>query len=369
MSGTSVEIQGLSKSFDNHQVLKNLSFDIRSGEFFSILGPSGCGKTTLLRIIGGFEEEDSGVVLLDNVDMKNYPANKRKTNTIFQSYALFPHLTVYENIAFPLKIKKMTKPLIKNEVEKYLNMVKLSGYEKKYPKELSGGQKQRVAIARALINQPGILLLDEPLSALDAKLRQHMLVELDSIHDQTGITFIYITHDQHEALSVSDRVAVMNEGKILQIGTPSEIYESPKDAFVADFIGETNFIEGIVQEKGGKFAKLYSETLKTMIEFDMDQSVEIGDKVKLTIRPEKIRVKRENPQKTSSQHFNILKGKVDEIIYHGFQSKFFIDINGFILKAFKPHLSYFEESERIGWKEEVYFWWDADDSFLVEVSK
>jgi len=366
LKGTAVQIDLVSKQFSKTPVLKQVSLSINAGEFFSILGPSGCGKTTLLRMIAGLEEPDFGTILFDNIDMKKYPANKRKTNMIFQSYALFPHLSVYENVAFALKLKKQSKTHIHQQVLHYLDLVKLADHTYKMPSELSGGQKQRVAIARALVNQPGVLLLDEPLSALDAKLRQHMLVELDSIHDKTGITFIYITHDQHEALSVSDRVAVMDGGEILQIGTPLEIYESPATAFVADFIGETNFLEGEVTQLKGRYAFMKHEKLTQPILFDQDQPVQVGQKVKLTLRPEKIRVSRDKPM-GNQENLNVFQGFVDEIIYHGFQSKFFILSHNFLFKAFKPHLNYLEESAQINWKEEVFFSWDADDSFLVEV--
>ncbi len=248
MKGSTVRVESVSKSFNSFNALQNVSLEIKKGEFFSLLGPSGCGKTTLLRIIAGFDDPSTGVVYLDNIDVIPLPANKRHVNTVFQNYALFPHLNVFENVAFPLRLKKNSDNTIRSLVSEYLDLVKLPNESNKFPSQLSGGQKQRVAIARALINQPNVLLLDEPLSALDAKLRQHMLIELDSIHDKIGITFIYVTHDQQEALSVSDRVAVMNEGKVLQIGTPFEIYESPSNSFVAKFIGETNYLEGKIIE-------------------------------------------------------------------------------------------------------------------------
>ena len=241
VKGSHVKVENVNKNFNDFNVLKNVGFEIKTGEFFSLLGPSGCGKTTLLRIIAGFEDPTSGDILLDGASVLSLPSNKRHVNTVFQNYALFPHLSVFENVAFPLRIKKLKERAIADRVEEYLQLVKLDGQKLKLPSRLSGGQKQRVAIARALINEPDVLLLDEPLSALDAKLRQHMLLELDSLHDAVGITFLYVTHDQEEAISVSDRVAVMNEGEVLQVGTPSEIYETPAHPFVAEFIGETNF--------------------------------------------------------------------------------------------------------------------------------
>ncbi len=219
MKGVEVTVDRVTRSYGDFKALDDVSVTIKRGEFFSLLGPSGCGKTTLLRIIAGFDYPDRGSVLFDNKDILPIPPDKRQSNTIFQTYALFPHLTVYENIAFPLRLRKLGKEEIDKRVKQYVHMVQLDDHVYKKPSMLSGGQKQRVAIARALINEPSVLLLDEPLSALDAKLRQNLLVELDDIHDKVGITFIYVTHDQSEALGVSDRIAVMDKGKILQIGT------------------------------------------------------------------------------------------------------------------------------------------------------
>jgi spermidine/putrescine transport system ATP-binding protein len=246
LKGSDVVIRGVSKSFGDFTVLHDIDIEIKKGEFFSLLGPSGCGKTTLLRIIAGFESPDCGVVTLEGADVLPLSPNRRQVNTVFQNYALFPHLSVFENVAFSLRIKKTPRTEINAKVREYLRLVQLEGHAQKKPNQLSGGQKQRVAIARALINEPRVLLLDEPLSALDAKLRQHMLIELDQIHDKIGITFIYVTHDQQEALSVSDRIAVMNQGDVLQVGTPHEIYESPATDFVARFIGEANLFDAEV---------------------------------------------------------------------------------------------------------------------------
>ena len=248
MKGSTVSINGVSKDFGSFHALDNVNFTIKKGEFFSLLGPSGCGKTTLLRIIAGFEFPDDGTVFFDDKNVTELPPNKRGSNTVFQNYALFPHLSVYDNVAFPLKLKKLNKSLIDERVKEYLHMVQLDTHMDKKPNQLSGGQRQRVAIARALINEPDVLLLDEPLAALDAKLRSNLLVELDKLHDNIGITFIYVTHDQSEALSVSDRIAVMNRGKVLQVGTPFEIYESPATEFAAQFIGETNIFTARVEE-------------------------------------------------------------------------------------------------------------------------
>lgn len=367
-----IVIKGLSKSFDGVQVIKNIDLEIKAGEFFSILGPSGCGKTTLLRILAGFIEPDSGVVYLGDENITNLPPNLRSTNTIFQKYALFPHLTVYENIAFPLRMKKMNSDYIDTEVKKMLKMIELEEHASKKPNQLSGGQQQRVSIARALVNKPEVLLLDEPLSALDAKLRQNLLIELDNIHEEVGITFIFITHDQQEALSISDRIAIMNKGKVLQVGTPAEVYESPADMFVADFIGENNFIEGeVISIDSETCATLKHEKLGE-IRFEMDRSVKIGDRVKVSIRPEKIRLTRNLPKNLGKIH-NVIKVYVDELIYTGFQSKYFVWLNGekdFLFKVFKQHAIFFEDDESsVRWDEEAYISWNSEDSYLVEVEE
>ena len=372
MEKKDIVIKGLSKSFDGVQVIKNIDLEIKAGEFFSILGPSGCGKTTLLRILAGFIEPDSGVVYLGDKDITNLPPNLRSTNTIFQKYALFPHLTVYENIAFPLRMKKMDSDYIDTEVKKMLKMIELEEHASKKPNQLSGGQQQRVSIARALVNKPEVLLLDEPLSALDAKLRQNLLIELDNIHEEVGITFIFITHDQQEALSISDRIAIMNKGKVLQVGTPAEVYESPADMFVADFIGENNFIEGeVVSIDSETCATLKHERLGD-IRFEMDRKVKIGNHVKVSVRPEKIRLTRNLPKNLGKIH-NVIKVYVDELIYTGFQSKYFVWLNGekdLLFKVFKQHAIFFEDDESsVRWDEEAYISWNSEDSYLVEVEE
>ena len=243
-----IELKGVSRTFDETPALKNINLYIRKREFVTLLGPSGCGKTTMLRIIGGFEHADEGQVLFEGKDIASIPPYKRRINTVFQKYALFTHLNVFDNIAFGLKLKKMPRDEIKRRVERMLKLVKMEGYEKRGVNSLSGGQQQRIAIARALVNEPEVLLLDEPLGALDLKLRREMQLELKSMQQQLGITFIYVTHDQEEALTMSDTVVVMNHGCIQQIGDPKRIYDEPKNAFVADFIGESNIIPGVMIE-------------------------------------------------------------------------------------------------------------------------
>ena len=373
MKGSDVVIKDISKFFGDFRALNNVSLEIKKGEFFSLLGPSGCGKTTLLRIIAGFENPDKGELTLDGNDVLSLPPNRRQTNTVFQNYSLFPHLTVFENVAFSLRLKRASSSEIKSKVNEYLHLVQLVDHAHKKPNQLSGGQKQRVAIARALINEPRVLLLDEPLSALDAKLRQHMLIELDTIHDKIGITFIYVTHDQQEALSVSDRLAVMNQGDILQIGTPQEIYESPASDFVARFIGETNLFDANVIN----VEKLNKEWDEFMVELDIPElgrikvttvdHVKPGQKVSFTIRPEKIVITTDRPA-TKREDINLFNGIVDEPIYSGFQTKFYVKIQDkTLIRVIKQHANYSDDGPAIRWKDTVYLSWSADDGYIVEV--
>ncbi len=368
MKGSTVTFEAVSKSFGDLHVLKNVSFEIKKGEFFSLLGPSGCGKTTLLRIIAGFEDPAKGDVRLDGQSVLPLPSNKRHVNTVFQSYALFPHLSVFENVAFPLRLKKMKESEIRGRVDEYLRLVKLDAWKTNLPAQLSGGQKQRVAIARALINEPSVLLLDEPLSALDAKLRQHMLLELDSIHDAIGITFLYVTHDQEEAISVSDRLAVMSEGDVLQIGTPSEIYETPSHPFVARFIGETNMFQGTVASVSGERLRVDAPPFGSLVA-RTDKAVKVGDRAILTVRPEKIRITGEKPD-IDPEACNCLAGEVREIIYSGFQSVYFVTVNSSDdLRVSKQHINYSSNERTISYNEKVHLWWEAADGFIVEAKK
>ncbi|MCL2214144.1 MAG: ABC transporter ATP-binding protein [Treponema sp.] len=376
MIGSNVVINGIGKSFGDFEVLKNVSMEIKKGEFFSLLGPSGCGKTTLLRIIAGFEHPDSGTLTLEGDNVLLLPPNKRPTNTVFQNYALFPHLSVFENVAFSPRLKRESASQVKSKVEQYLHLVSLEGHADKKPSQLSGGMKQRVAIARALINEPRVLLLDEPLSALDAKLRQHMLIELDRIHDEIGITFIYVTHDQQEALSVSDRIAIMNQGEVLQIDTPHEIYESPATNFVAKFIGETNLFDGIITNVERVKLQDFDNVTEYMAEVeilelgkikvtDVDE-IHPGQKVSFTVRPEKIVITKEKPA-TKRDDINLIKGMVDEPIYSGFQTKFYVQTDKTIIRVIKQHANYSDEGPDIRWKDSVYLSWSALDGYIVEV--
>ncbi|HOK93483.1 MAG TPA: ABC transporter ATP-binding protein [Spirochaetota bacterium] len=354
---------GISKSFGNHKVLDNVSLTIKKGEIFSLLGPSGCGKTTLLRICAGLEEPDSGRIILNGEDITNLSPNKRAVNTVFQNYALFPHLTVFENIAFGLRIAGLKESVIKEEVYKYLELIQLTDHANKRPDKLSGGQKQRVAIARALINKPKVLLLDEPLAALDLKLRQRMLVDLDNIHDEVGITFLYVTHDQSEAMSLSDTIAVMNEGVVEQVGTPTEIYEAPRTSFVAAFIGDTNFFEGDVVAVNEPYSTLHIDGFTDVIVYN-DKKIKKGDRVYLSIRPEKFTITIDKPK--LSERYNIVKGKVEEIIYMGYHTKYWVRVNDFLVETKRLHDRYMLDEKMITWGDEVWLSWHADYCYMLE---
>jgi len=309
-----ITLQNIAVSFDGEQVLENLNLSIRDGEFVTLLGPSGCGKTTTLRIIGGFVTPDSGDVLFDDKKVNDLPPHKRKVNTIFQRYALFPHLNVFENVAFGLRLQKKPKAEIQETVEKMLKMVNLKGFEKRSVGTLSGGQQQRVAIARALANHPRVLLLDEPLAALDLKLRKDMQVELKSIQKNLGITFIYVTHDQEEALSMSDTVVVMDNGKIQQIGTPEDIYNEPQNAFVADFIGESNILDGIMHED--YLVEFFDRKFRCL-----DKGFEPKEPVDVVIRPEDIDI-------VPADKGDLI-GKVTNVTFKGVHFETIVEFKGF----------------------------------------
>ena len=302
MSQNIIEIQGVSKVYGDNTVLDNLSLNIRKNEFLTLLGPSGCGKTTTLKIIAGFETADSGKVVFDGNDISDLPPYKRQLNTVFQKYALFPHMNIYENIAFGLKIKKLPKEEIDKKVREMLKMVALEGFEKRSVESLSGGQQQRVAIARALVNEPQVLLLDEPLGALDLKLRKEMQLELKKIQKRLGITFIFVTHDQEEALTMSDTIVVMNKGVIQQMGSPEDIYNEPANAFVADFIGESNILSGIMIED---YKVKFSNNIFTCV----DGGFEKNEDIDVVIRPEDIEI--------TTVDKGMLTGKVNSVIFKG----------------------------------------------------
>lgn len=309
-----IDLKNISVSFDEQQILKNINLYIRDGEFVTLLGPSGCGKTTTLRIIAGFLEPDSGEVIFDGKIINGVPAHKRQVNTIFQRYALFPHLNVYDNIAFGLKNKKIPKDEIAKTVTEMLNLVNLKGFEKRNINSLSGGQQQRVAIARALAVRPRVLLLDEPLGALDLKLRKDMQFELKNIQQRLGITFIYVTHDQEEALSMSDTIVVMNAGEIQQIGSPTDIYNEPVNAFVADFIGESNILDGIMRDD-------YYVEFEGMRFKCVDKGFGKNEPVDVVIRPEDVDI--------VPAEQGMLKGEITSVTFKGVHYEIIVDINGF----------------------------------------
>ena len=331
MKNKLIELKNICKAYDGEQVLSNVDLYITDHEFITFLGPSGCGKTTTLRIIGGFETPDEGEVYFHGKKINDVPAYKRNINTVFQRYALFPHLNVYDNIAFGLRVKKVKEQEISERVAEMLELVNLKGFERRNVSLLSGGQQQRVAIARALINQPEVLLLDEPLAALDLKLRKDMQVELKNIQTKTGITFIYVTHDQEEALSMSDTVVVMADGKIQQIGTPIDIYNEPVNAFVADFIGESNILDGIMlRDFSVKFASHTFECL--------DKGFALGEAVDVVVRPEDVDV--------VPVEKGMLSGLVTSVTFKGVHYEIIVDIDGF--KWMIQSTDYVEPNSLIG---------------------
>jgi spermidine/putrescine transport system ATP-binding protein len=311
-----VGLYGVTKQFGATVAVDDVTLEIRRGEFFSLLGPSGCGKTTSLRMVAGFEEPDRGRVELTGHDIVGVPPYKRNVNTVFQSYALFPHLTVADNVAFGLRRKKLPKHQIRDRVRHYLELVELPAYDDRRPSQLSGGQQQRVALARALVNEPAVLLLDEPLGALDLKLRKQMQLELMRIQREVGVTFVYVTHDQEEALVMSDRLAVMSQGRVEQIGCPEDIYERPETRFVAGFIGTSNIIEAEVAGRAGDLLRLESAPGdRLLVTLPESRSLRAGEKLAFTVRPEKLRVAPETdpvPDRCCT-----VAGTVADVVYQG----------------------------------------------------
>ena len=339
-----VKLENFTKKYGEKEIINNINLEVYEGEFITLLGSSGCGKTTILRSISGMDRPTSGRVYLDGIDVTDVDPTRRQVNTIFQNYALFPLMTIEKNIEFGLKMKKVPKQERKKRVKEMIELVHLEGYEKRKPKELSGGEQQRVSIVRGLINNPKVLLLDEPLSALDLKLRKKMQIELKQLQKKLGITFIYVTHDQDEALSMSDRIAVIKDGKIEQIGTPVEVYEKPKSVYVADFLGEANIFKGIVKDD---VCVCEEANIKIISKFKNDT------KVDLIVRPENVKLSKE---KNSD-----LVGTIYEQIYDGAFTKILIKVNKKIIKAIISG-----NDKLYKRNDEVYLTWDIEDAIILE---
>jgi spermidine/putrescine transport system ATP-binding protein len=355
-----IQLSGVYKQFEGSEVavVKNLNLNVRKGEFLTLLGPSGCGKTTTLRMIAGFEQPTSGRVIIDGEDVTDISPHERCVNTVFQNYALFPHMNIFDNIAFGLKMKKVPKTEIKERVSAMLKMIQLEGFEKRMPSQLSGGQMQRVAIARAVINNPKVLLLDEPLGALDQKLRKQMQLELKHLQKRLGITFIFVTHDQEEALTMSDRIVVMREGVIEQLGAPDEIYERPVTRFVADFIGDTNLLEGKVTAIEGGKALLRLGNIQEFIRISAG-SLAVGEDVSIAVRPERIKL-----SYSAAAGDSYLKGNLKDRIYTGTSYKTVIELkDGKLITVHEPVDSHLKLEKN---NSEVLLTWKSEHSVVMK---
>ncbi len=356
-----VEVERITKSFGDFTAVNDVSLKIYKGEIFCLLGASGCGKTTLLRMLGGFETPTSGKILIDGEDMTGVPPYERPVNMMFQSYALFPHMNVERNVAFGLKQDRLPKPEIQERVATMLELVKMSDYAKRMPHQLSGGQRQRVALARSLVKRPKLLLLDEPLGALDKKLREHTQFELISLQDKLGVTFIVVTHDQEEAMTLASRIGVMNHGEIVQAGTPSEIYEFPSSKFVADFIGSVNMFEGKLIEDEPDYVRIGSAELGGTIYVSHGISAPPEAVVWAAVRPEKIFMSTTVPQGGAD---NVVRGAVQDIAYLGDLSIYLVKLpTGKVVRVTQPNTS--RHAEAISWDQQVYLSWDATSPVVV----
>lgn len=359
----SISLKNVSKVLNGQPVLTDVSLHIPAGKFFALLGPSGCGKTTLLRLIGGFESVTSGSIYMGDEEITHVPTNRRRINTVFQQYALFPHLTVFENVAYGLRVTGQPKDQIAGRVLKVLRSVHLENHANKNIKQLSGGQQQRVAIARAVVNEPEVLLLDESLAALDFNLREKMLIELMELQEKLQITFMYVTHDQMEALTVADQMAIMNhDGEIEQIGTPKEIYEFPASSFVAKFVGNTNLIQGVYQTIDG-VAYVHAPDLGLFQVYTQQPREFIsGAPVLMSIRPEKIMVS----TRTLTGFSNMLEGFVQAIVYHGRSTQYNVRIkNGRVVQVFEQNEEHFPK-ETIDYDSRVFLYWQRENVVLLE---
>ncbi|MFK0735358.1 MAG: ABC transporter ATP-binding protein [Gloeotrichia echinulata HAB0833] len=354
-----VELRNVFKFFNQEPAVNGIDLDVRQGEFFSILGPSGCGKTTTLRLIAGFEMADGGKVLIQGESMNNVPPYRRPVNTVFQSYALFNHLNVWDNIAFGLRLKNVRKSEIDSRVKEALKLVKMESLRSRFPSQLSGGQQQRVALARALVNRPSVILLDEPLGALDLKLRKEMQVELSNLHKDLGWTFVMVTHDQEEALSLSDRIAVMNQGKIEQIGTPSQIYEFPRTSFVADFIGDTNLFSGEISTVDASTIKIVTKTGLTIVVTRREETpTQLAQPVVVSIRPEKIQLSLYPPNLPT----NCFEGRLINVMYLGTHVNYVVELtNGITINVLQPN-TFGSLPDR---NTPIYAWWSESDGLAI----
>jgi len=350
-----IELKRVSKKFGDFTAVNEVSLDIYQGELFALLGPSGCGKTTLLRMLAGLERPSSGEILIDGQDVTNKPPYERPVNMMFQSYALFPHMTVEKNVAFGLRQEKMNKQDIAARVKELLELVQLQDFARRKPAELSGGQGQRVALARSLAKRPKLLLLDEPLAALDKKLREETQFELMNIQEQTNVTFVVVTHDQEEAMTLSTRIAVMNEGVVQQIGTPTQVYEFPRTRYVADFLGSVNLFEGVIADASSpEGVVIESNQAGVALHLNSSEQLDPGTNVVVAIRPEKIEISKDEPE----QHENRCQGKVEDIAYQGSLSIYRIKLsNGTIVRVTMPNHA--RTTERpVDWDDEVWLYWD-----------
>jgi spermidine/putrescine transport system ATP-binding protein len=362
---SNVRLERVTKSFKETLAVDDISLEIEHGEFFSLLGPSGCGKTTTLRMVGGFEEPTSGAIYLGDREVSGLPPYKRDVNTVFQSYALFPHLDVHENVAFGLRRKKVEKGEIKTRVEDILSLVGLEGYGKRRPNQLSGGQQQRVALARALVNTPQVLLLDEPLGALDLKLRKHMQLELKHIQTEIGITFVYVTHDQDEAMTMSDRLAVMNAGRFDQIGTPRDVYEYPRTSFVAGFLGASNLLRGRIESADGPTAKVRLAVGDTISVPTERLPARSGD-VSVGVRPEKLRVARAGAS-DEPDRANSIDAVVEMSTYSGVSTSYScVAGDGTKVTVYVQNIE--SDEQPVGPGEKVRLTWHPEHTFAVEAT-
>ena len=358
-----IRLSNVSKQFDNFVAVKNISLDIYRGEFFCLLGGSGCGKSTLLRMLAGFEQPTSGTITIDDEDMAGVPAYKRPTNMMFQSYALFPHMSVAKNIAYGLQRSNMTKADINTKVEEMLQLVQLESFAQRKPDQLSGGQRQRVALARALAKNPKLLLLDEPLGALDKKLREQTQFELVNIQEQTGVTFVVVTHDQEEAMTLACRIGVMNAGEIVQVGEPREIYEFPNSRFVANFVGSVNIFAGSVADEAEDFVRISSAELGGDIYVSHGISCAPNQQLWYALRPEKIKL---SASKVEQEH-NWALGQVEDIAYLGNLSVYNIVLpSGKKVRVTRSNSSR-DSDDAITWDQEVYIYWDDYDGVVLTV--